>query len=156
MSKHAVPLVRVMKRQRPQQGASAEAEAAAESFNEGTDADWEVLASAVALPRRAVPAPFARVVEAPGAEASGDDPGLEERMRAEALVACPESAQPRAVEENIFEPDNRVRINDTTAVPWRVPGSIPGNIAPCRTIAQLAAGCKATADVQYQDVPEPY
>ena len=117
--------------------------------NEGTDADWQVLASAVALPPCAVPAPPARLVAAPAAEASADNAGVEQRMWAAALAARRAQAQPPAAAEDIIGPDNRIRVTDTNVAPWRVPGTATAGHAA----VQLAASVRAhgSADVQHQE-----
>ena len=114
--------------------------------NEGTDADWQVLASAVALPRRAVPPPPARLVAAPAAEASAGNPGVEQRMWAAAMAARRAQAQPPGAAEDIIGPDNRIRVTDTNVAPWRV----PGNATAGHAALQLAAGrVHCSADVQH-------
>ena len=136
-----------------QQGASAEAGADAEPPDEGTDADWQVLASAVALPSRAVPAPPARVVEAPVAEASGETPGVEQRMWAAAMAARRAAAQPTAAAEDIIGPDNRIRVTDTNVAPWRVPADAAAGPA---AVQPLLATAHCSADVPHCERLTPY
>ncbi|KAK9846269.1 hypothetical protein WJX81_000439 [Elliptochloris bilobata] len=117
------------------QAASAEADADAELDDEGTDADWVVLASAVAP--LAPPAPPAGLVAPTGAVESSNNPELEEHTWAAALAAWRVNAS--ASTEGIIGPDNRIRVNDTTKAPWRQLGRLTGLVNATEELICTAA-----------------
>lgn len=130
------------------QGASTEADAGAEDEtgsdldDVGTAEDWAVLASPAATPGRAAPATPSK---ARGIEAS-EDPVLEQRLWDAATAA--RQSNKTASTENVFTPDTRIRVTNTTVAPWRA--SLPAlcrskspyvHLAPC-TVLALGPACE--------------
>lgn len=108
----------------------------------GTAEDWAVLASPAATPGRAAPATPSK---ARGIEAS-EDPVLEQRLWDAATAA--RQSNKTASTENVFTPDTRIRVTNTTVAPWRA--SLPAlcrskspyvHLAPC-TVLALGPACE--------------